>query len=169
MYNQDNQREDIRLAYIAGIIDGEGTIAIRKHHKEKKYQPYVSIVNTNYEVVKMVADFIGAKRIFIHDPSTNGYQGRLICYKAMVIGRFKTKPTIEKLLPYLIIKREAAKICLKLANEMKASRVGKLSGKNYRTTPIEETQWREEIYQKYLDIVHPQRLNRMTPKGEVIV
>ena len=67
-------------------------------------------------------------------------------------------------MPHLIIKRESAKICLKLATEMKASHVGKLHGKNYRTIPAEEAQWREEIYQKYLDTVHPQRLNRMTPE-----
>lgn len=165
---QDNQREDI--AYLAGLIDGEGTIAIYPT-KEKwgiKYQVLISFVNTNRTVVKMVAKFIGTETIFIHDPSKSGFQNRLLCYKCKIVGTVKPLEPLLKLLPYLIIKRRQAQLAIELCQNMKRSNPTRTALGKHRI-PAEETQWRKNLYNTYKAIAHPQRLNRTTSKDEVIV
>lgn len=43
------------LAYIAGIIDGEGTITLSKIHRDSKFRhPVVSVTSTSYEILEFL-------------------------------------------------------------------------------------------------------------------
>lgn len=50
-------------AYIAGIIDGEGTISLTRRHRNENRQLEISISNTNIALLKFVKDTVGAGHI----------------------------------------------------------------------------------------------------------
>ena len=50
-------------AYIAGLIDGEGTITMTVKEKGAQRQLVVSISNTEYELLQFVLDTVGAGKI----------------------------------------------------------------------------------------------------------
>ncbi|MBI2341472.1 MAG: LAGLIDADG family homing endonuclease [Deltaproteobacteria bacterium] len=50
-------------AYIAGIIDGEGTITLTKHHKNETPIPVVSISNCKLELLEWIRSKINSGNI----------------------------------------------------------------------------------------------------------
>lgn len=60
--NQDNQREAILFAYLAGILDGEGTIRISRTKVNKhpnwnlRYCGAVGVGMVNKEIIKLLRD-----------------------------------------------------------------------------------------------------------------
>ena len=90
-------------AYIAGIVDGEGTISIRT--SEHRRQLYVHIGNTDKRLIDWLLKILGCG-------ATTSYQHRedwkpchsfrIICQQA---GEF-----LEEIYPYLILKKRHAEI-----------------------------------------------------------
>ena len=170
---KDNQREDTLIAYLAGIIDGEGTIGIKKHDEGwVKFQPYISFVCSNRKVVEMIADFIDGN--LYCNPSDFQNRQKKICYRTSICGTIKPIKPLEKLLPYLVIKKEQAELALKFCKEMKRVPLEKRGGdkrkmKGIKLMPIEEMQWRESLWLKCRELNalgRPQRLNEETPLME---
>jgi len=54
---------DVDAAYIAGIIDGEGTITLTRTHRTENRRPVVSISSTELPLLTYVREVIGAGRI----------------------------------------------------------------------------------------------------------
>jgi hypothetical protein len=50
-------------AYIAGLIDGEGTIALSRRHRSDERQLVISISNTERPLLEYVSQTLGAGRI----------------------------------------------------------------------------------------------------------
>ena len=50
-------------AYIAGIIDGEGSIMLQRIHKNEHPSPCVSITSTTLELLEWVKNTVGKGRI----------------------------------------------------------------------------------------------------------
>lgn len=46
-------------AYIAGIIDGEGTVTLTRQHVREMYSPEVSVANTNLQLLLWLKEKIG--------------------------------------------------------------------------------------------------------------
>ena len=110
-----------KLSYLAGFMDGEGTFAIVKTYSvqrksdgsKKRYVVYklnISVCNTNKEVMDWIAFNFGGKPL----PGSN--ENRKPHYKTRyawhVTHRDKQKNLILGLLPYLVAKKEQAKIAL---------------------------------------------------------
>ena len=51
--------KETEKAYLAGIIDGEGSIMLTKLHKNQYHSPCVSIASTDLELLHWVKDKIG--------------------------------------------------------------------------------------------------------------
>lgn len=67
-------RED--AAYIAGVIDGEGTLSLSRRHRNENRQFVISISNTDIRLLNYICRTVGAGRITrkrisknIHTPS----------------------------------------------------------------------------------------------------
>ena len=63
-------------AYIAGIIDGEGSISLSRRHRNEQRQLEVSISNTDFALLEYIHQAVGAGRISnkrtykdVHTPS----------------------------------------------------------------------------------------------------
>ena len=53
----------IQAAYLAGLIDGEGTITLSRRHSNERRQLVVSIVSTEREIVAWARETIGAGKV----------------------------------------------------------------------------------------------------------
>ncbi len=50
---------ELEKSYIAGIIDGEGSIMLQKFHKNQFPSPYVSIASTTIELLEWIKEKVG--------------------------------------------------------------------------------------------------------------
>ena len=50
-------------AYIAGLVDGEGTVTLTRLHSNENRRIVVSIANTEYQMLRFVIDQVGAGKI----------------------------------------------------------------------------------------------------------
>ena len=56
---------ETELAYLAGIIDGEGTLGVSKHKKERGHHyPYLTIANTSFALIQLVHKLIGEGSVY---------------------------------------------------------------------------------------------------------
>ncbi len=62
-YKNTNQISEVDAAYIAGLIDGEGTITLTRKHRDENRQLAVSISNTEKGLLEYVLDRVGAGKI----------------------------------------------------------------------------------------------------------
>jgi hypothetical protein len=58
-----NTLSEVNAAYVAGIIDGEGTITLTRNHRSENRRPVVSISSTELPLLTYVRSVIGAGRI----------------------------------------------------------------------------------------------------------
>jgi len=100
-------------AYLAGLVDGEGSILLCKGKKYTvpSYILRVKVVNTNKQVIEWIQKRIKG-RIDIRK-SDNKWRTLFIwsIHKKEIIHNF-----LKAILPYLIIKKEQAKIALQFKN-----------------------------------------------------
>lgn len=82
-------------AYIAGIVDGEGTIGFSK--SDGVFDPRLSVANSRPELLQWVRDKIGY-----------GFISR----KQYYCNDYAAKPVLEAIKPYLILKRRHADLVL---------------------------------------------------------
>ena len=96
---------EVEKAYIAGIVDGEGTVTLMKHHKNETHIPFVGIANNNLKLLKWIKSIVGGnicskkKRLPHHNDSyvLNIRQDRAL--------RF-----LNEIKEYLIVKRQQAEL-----------------------------------------------------------
>ena len=117
------------LRYIACAIDTEGSISLGRSSKAKthhiNFAPHIDIVNTNYKWLTYIAQLLGQNRrkIEVRDRG----MGQRIIY-SLYIPTTLARNLIPQILPFIIIKRQQAKILLKYW-ELRKSR-----GKGLKTT-----------------------------------
>lgn len=97
--------EEWKIAYFAGIIDGEGSIiiakqAIRKGRKNHTYSLRISVVNSNRILLEWVRDNFGGS---IH-PLINKKTGK--AYYQWIVGQGDTYNLLQKIKPYTVIKKD---------------------------------------------------------------
>jgi NUMOD3 motif len=89
--------DPVKLAYVAGLIDGEGSVGIRKTGT-----PYVTIYNTHLGVMHWLWGTLGGTFSAVDN------RGRVMCYAWRVQSLRNSQALIRAVLPFLIIKRESA-------------------------------------------------------------
>ena len=105
----------LSLDYIAGFIDGEGTVGIYRSKKNNVITPYISISNTNYNILCKIAEML--KNVYeIKSTLTSRKQTNVNHKRAHVLNiRWQQAINLAKLLcSKLIIKN---KQCDLLANK----------------------------------------------------
>lgn len=142
VYSMQGNPRQATLCYVAGIIDGEGTIRI---HKTK---PYKKNGNKNYTysagigvgmVEKIIPELL--KETFGGSIHEECVPERRSIWRWQVSGRMSVYKILEELAPYLIVKREQALAVMEFCIDWHTpfSRQEGLS--------IQELQRREEAYQ----------------------
>lgn len=103
---------DLEIGYLAGLIDGEGTIGLvcTKRNGENNYNPQVNITNTNLTLLDWCLATTGIGIISIHNIYLSNSK-RKDCY----YWRLRNNEILEFLpiiLPILIIKQRQAELVL---------------------------------------------------------
>ena len=99
-------------AYIAGIIDGEGSIMLQKFHKGEFPSPCVSIASTTLELLNWIKVIVGAG-VIIRKKNYNP-EVHKECY-SYVIKHDKAIDLLKEIYPYLIIEVKKARAHLILS------------------------------------------------------
>ena len=63
MYKEVNGMDQTDAAYIAGLIDGEGTVTLSRRHRNENRHLVVSISNTDRPLLEYVLNTVGAGKI----------------------------------------------------------------------------------------------------------
>lgn len=111
--------DPVILAYLAGIIDGEGTIEVfHDGNKSQTMRPHLTIANTHLGLLKYLVKTVGGGYSQNSTPShcKQGYHWSL--YRASDILALTTA-----ILPYLIIKKEGAERVIQKCEELNQTRV----------------------------------------------
>jgi|SRR6185437_3541732 len=116
----DNQQER-SLAWLAGIIDGEGSVSVQVYtlpNGRVRLTPFVGIVNSDIGILdecKRILKEIGAEfRICAKPLSTGKFTGSLRCENLRLDGMKPVKALLLVIGPYLrSVKRENAAVILR--------------------------------------------------------
>lgn len=136
---------DTDLAYLAGLIDGEGAIGIcratkcTQGYKSMELNGYLCLSNTDIKMINWLSLKIGSKTV--QEVRAKNPKHSLVyrwnCPRNVLIE------LLERLLPYLITKRSRALLLIEFRRGVQAQGgTSKLSQ--------EELDRRENIYQRYL-------------------
>lgn len=99
--------KDTELAYLAGIVDGEGSISISLDSKEDRFKLSLDITNTNLEVLQWVQKEWGGS-ISTRTPRAGH---RKPCHRWFASAEL-TEKVLRAILPYMRIKQLQAQLAL---------------------------------------------------------
>ncbi len=112
MYTKKDIIDEIKiLAYLAGIVDGEGSIGIEhlsptKGRKKDYYVCRLTVVNTAEEIMQLLKFFLGgtyqARKLI---------PGRKKCFRWHIFGEGLERALL-RLEPYLILKQHQCRVVL---------------------------------------------------------
>ena len=153
----------LTAAYLAGLIDGEGYLGIQKRTKVeciggKMYVGVLKIVMIDKYLIKWLKDSFGGyfgKRI--------GKDGRMDSYEWCLRHEKNIKPFLDKVFPYLKVKRKQAEVLRVFFRTFDNKKIG--------TRLTEETrEYREKLYLELKLLKkstqwQPERLSEVSPKG----
>jgi hypothetical protein len=95
------------LAWVAGIIDGEGTMGLYHTKTGAQWKFQLAVANTDLRILSRVRDTVGAGRIALHRVGRTGRP----CY-AWLLSSTAAAKALTEVLPYLVGKRDQALLML---------------------------------------------------------
>ena len=139
------------LAYLAGLIDGEGTIYLYRDNKAAKdhgYRAYLEIGNRDPKMVMWLQARLGGR---VYEQNRRGNRARCFSWRLMGVAAITV---LEQALPYLITKAKHAEAMLQFRETLVAPG---------HKLPPDKRDRRVELVNRL------RRLNRKGPKTEVLV
>ena len=141
----------LSLQYIAGFLDGEGSIYISRSKCPRtkrgvRYALYIVFSSTNKNILEMIRNSLGGVGcLFSWDSKKNprwktAYYLHITCRQAAEV--------LRKLLPYLILKRPQAELAIKFQDFMDSSPP---TG-NYNSRTPEEWNTMKEYYEQMKEL-----------------
>lgn len=130
---------DFEVGWLAGVIDGEGTVAFSVYplrHKgsilqELRVKPQIIVTNTDKDLVERVADIFGRCQIGVHF-QTRTQHGRSFAgnkpskyrplHVANISGFKRAKKALELVVPHLVSKKAKAEIVLRYIDQRELKR-----------------------------------------------
>lgn len=151
-----------KLAWLAGIWDGEGSITIFSHIEKdgrRKLCPTIGVANTDIKIIAEIIKILDKHNIRLHLQARRGYKKEHSdCYSLITRNMTKIKAFLELLLPYLISKKPQAEILLRFVN----SRLGKIQKNGKKPYHWEYTE-EEQTMEQQMRILNA-RGNRRIPR-----
>lgn len=132
-----DQLNEASLAYIAGLFDGEGSVTITRRKQWNYFFLTITITNTNKDVISKLQELLGGSvhhKIYKNPKYKQGWYWQANTKRAGLI--------LEKLLPYLIIKRGKAEIAIQFQNHI---RKGFKQGTDGRAVALSEDEIKERL------------------------
>ncbi len=165
----------LTAAYVAGSIDGEGCLDIQKRirtdDKNKiHHRPRLRISLTEKELIEWLQKSFGG------NISTRiGIDNYKDSYTWSLMGGRLLPSFLQKIYPYLKIKRKQAEVIIKCLKTLNPESYTTNSSGYFPKLKEEVARDREEFYFQSRQLnqrgkfMQPERLNKATPLGDVIV
>ena len=103
---------EVQKAYIAGIVDGEGSISIahskHKNNGKRYYSLRIDVVNTDRKLIDYMADVTDTGYTYCYESRKNEWKN----IHSWVTTRKSAEEFLREILPYLVIKKERAELAL---------------------------------------------------------
>jgi len=114
-----NSLTKTECAYIAGMIDGDGSILICKNRDY--FTCKVGIYNSNEKLILWLKETMGAGNIYHKSPGIDKYSFKHTKdrWEFTISAKVDVMKILKQITPYLIIKKEKAEIILKIIPTMK--------------------------------------------------
>ena len=164
---QGNPRQAVLLAYIAGIMDGEGTIRLQKNKVKANwnftYHAQLSMGMVTEEIPNLLKETLGG------NVREERVLNRRSIWRWTLTGRFQIIAILEALLPYLRVKKPQAELALEFCRNWKNAT------RHHHVWLVDEKeiQRREDAYQamRKLNVVGAAATTKRvgTREGEAIV
>lgn len=103
---------EAQLAYLAGIIDGEGSFYIGITNNGRKFHSRIYVVNTNEDVIKWLKETFGGLMYKRTSKKNPHWKTRY----EWVLDKTAIDSVCQKMIPYLIIKKKHAGIMIDFRN-----------------------------------------------------
>ncbi|MDU1277424.1 MULTISPECIES: hypothetical protein [Clostridium] len=129
-------------AYIAGIIDGEGSIMLQRIHKNEHPSPCVSIASTTLELLEWIKNTVGKGRII--SKKNYNIEKHNDCY-SYVLRRNDAIQLLNDIYPYLIINTN------KKRSELIINKYKSITPRNWYYTD-EMLIAKDEFYKEFIEI-----------------
>jgi hypothetical protein len=105
------ENKEYKLAYLAGILDGDGSFSLIKASQSKSdnpiYYPLIQCASTDKEVIHFLASF-GGHVSFRNEYVAKDGGVRKSSFNWKVKGRQKCLDILDSIIPYLVVKKERA-------------------------------------------------------------
>ncbi len=95
--------EEVEKAYLAGIVDGEGTVTLMKHHKNETPTPSVAVANNNLKLLEWIKSIVGGVIV-----SKKKYKPHHKNSYAWSVRQDRAIRFLDEIKKYLIIKKPQA-------------------------------------------------------------
>lgn len=133
------KEEDVKLSYLAGIIDGEGTIGIFKH--KQAYRITLKVANTSEQLIIYLHENFGGNKM---GPYNDKKENHKDMFEWHCTSR-KAIEIIEKVKPYLIVKNTQAALAIQAWEETFKNSYSRNGPNRIQKYVIDK---REEYYQQ---------------------
>jgi hypothetical protein len=115
-----------KLAYIAGIVDGEGSIMImrcaskafmaqraKRGSAQPHYHPSVRIGMQNRSALDLIVETFGFGKVY----QEKAKPGRKPMFRFQIRSRDDVRNFLTPIMPYLLVKKEQAKLAIQFMND----------------------------------------------------
>lgn len=139
--------------YLAGFIDGEGSLMIQKwkdwRYPNPHYKPRISIANTDRAVLEDIQQLYGG--ILADQPPRNA---RWSFAYQLIWTDGKVERVLRSVKPYLRIKREQARVLSELIRHKRRTRQGRKgpNGRFFAAHPNEVVTFRESLHRRIKEL-----------------
>ncbi|WP_445505561.1 LAGLIDADG family homing endonuclease [Niallia sp. 03091] len=99
--------ETWEAAYVAGIIDGEGSITLTKMHKGENRRPCLTITSTDIELLTYLHSLIGGTIVNKKNYKPNQHKK---AYTLFIKKKEDVFSTLEKIYPFLRIHKKKRRV-----------------------------------------------------------
>lgn len=100
------------FAYIAGVIDGEGTIGIYRQGARGHYQMKICISNSSWPLLEWIRERVGGALVLIHKATPKHREGW-----QLVVSQYQAAPLLLGCREYLQLKGPQADLALGYMDE----------------------------------------------------
>lgn len=140
------------LAYLAGLIDGEGYIGVKKARRKDCISPLyherIQVRMVHEDAIKLLTDTLGGS-YYREKPRARGRP--LYCWQA---SDWIASYALERLLPWLLVKRENAENVLRLRASKDDPRAARRGSPARRVMDPDVLAERESIYLRAKELNH---------------
>lgn len=140
--------EEVEKAYLAGIIDGEGTVTLAKNHKGETPSPKVAVSNNKLELLEWIKKRAGG--VIVSKRKNKPYHGNSYVW---YLRQNKALSLLNDLKNFLIIKRLHAELILN----------------NYKLVTFRNGKYKPEVLEKKMQLVSKiRKLNQRNSMPPII-